>query len=247
MTLAVLVLSEDGGDLESKTVAKVVSKLVTVRGERGEPTIAFEPSEDRVVHEALSGNAWLSRRADHDVKLVALVRLIAEYIASDRVVLFHYDGDVPWSKRAMAERPAQFAARVQSRVRSLLEARFSGDELSGKLANLVEVVPHYSIEAWAYQAIDEAIALCRKHHRGEHVREFTAWMQHRAAIDELVKPKQALALRSDHNGHLAERLTTKDVIETVAADASLAELVRRLVASPLLKPYVREALIASTP
>ena len=120
MTLAVLVLSEDGGDLESKTVAKVVSKLVTVRGERGEPTIAFEPSEDRVVHEALSGNAWLSRRADHDVKLVALVRLIAEYIASDRVVLFHYDGDVPWSKRnggttgtvrGTGTEPCPFAAR----------------------------------------------------------------------------------------------------------------------------------------
>jgi hypothetical protein len=151
------------------------------------------------------------------------------------VVVFHFDGDTPWADRARSQTPVQFDREVRVRVRQHLSK--DPDSIESRMARLIEVTPHYSVEAWTFQATDHAIGICRKKYFGRDVNKFEQWSLDRGELDEVVKPKEETCLSNRHNAELAERVPCRQVL---AAGKSFSELLKRLRSCPELAPLIRE-------
>lgn len=238
MGVDILVLSEDRGQ-GFETIAAILGRLLKTHGPMGEPLVNVMPSEDRVVCEAAHANLWKSSSGYDYHKKVSLARTIATKLALGVVVVFHYDGDTPWANRTGAQTPAQFERRLRIPVRQHLSKH--PDLVESRLARLIEATPCYSVEAWTYQSIDQAIEICRRQYSGRDVDKFEEWSLDRGALDEVVKPKEETCLSSKHNSELAEHVPCKEVL---AVGKSFAELVRRLRLCPELAPLIRETLSA---
>ncbi|TKD12476.1 hypothetical protein [Polyangium fumosum] len=129
-------------------------------------------------------------------------------------VIFHYDGDTTWARRAEAKTREQFDREIRNRVAQVLSgARRSPDEIAQKLGRIIECVPFYSIEAWTYQATAKAIALCREKHRGDDIPTFEAWGADRTKLDEVHKPKEKTCLGGEHNEMLGKSVAVWDVVQ----------------------------------
>jgi hypothetical protein len=184
-----------------------------------------EPEEDLP---ASMGLGWKSTSQHDQPKILALCREIAGVLARLDMpcfVLFHYDGDKPWSaqKRAEAgrgginvENVEKFRAIIRPKVMQALlplssqssrppartkvaqppvPARTEAD-VQRLLGRLVEVVPFYCIESWLYQDFDTLRGHCAAG-CGKHVELIERWRQDKPSIEEVVQPKKAMPCVAD--------------------------------------------------
>jgi hypothetical protein len=235
----ILVLSEDRGQ-GFETIAALLRRLLLIYGPRGELLLKLVPTEERTVAEAAHANLWKSSSNQDHYKKVSLRRAIATKLKMGGVVVFHYDGDTIWADRADSTTPNQFERELRVPLRQLLTDSDSS-VVESRMARLIEVTPHYSIEAWTYQATDQAIGICRSKYSGRDIGKFQQWAAERGALDEVAKPKEETCLGNKHNEELASCVPCKEVL---AIGKSLAELLRRLQACPVLSSYVRSELSA---
>jgi hypothetical protein len=208
--VSILVLTEDSGKHAHDTIAALCKKMLQLV-EPGCQTqrIAFEPAKENA-RRVVNANQWKSGKKHRD--RVALVQTIATKIGEQNgFVFFHVDGDCVWSKRESSENFEKFESLIIRSVRALLLDRDVRrkpqvpPDVESQLARLRLIMPFYSVEAWLYQNIDVAIALCHAHHGGKDADRFARWREHRHELDELERPKDELCLQDRHNKELAER------------------------------------------
>jgi hypothetical protein len=161
---------------------------------------------------------------------------LATELDEGKVVVFHYDGDTPWTRRRESVTKQPFAAL---RVRL---SQVSGKQSHLRPARLLEMVPHYSIEAWVYQATAAAVELCETHYHERDVALFRSWSVDRGLLDELEQPKSRTVLGSKHNAELARHIPVPDIVR---ARKSLSEFLRQLNEVPELSRLLRDEVAES--
>jgi hypothetical protein len=159
-----------------------------------------------------------------------------------------------WRDRDSSENTEKFKELIWEKVRLIiqmpLEKQANGKtdaasidaQARQRMERLKQVVPFYSIEAWLFQNIREAIRLCETHHSGRDVMKFRAWEQERSALDEVMKPKEAVCQGAKHNLTLASQgfpareargagKSFASVVQMLSQDAELREALRRTYSS----------------
>lgn len=205
----ILLLSEDGSPDARPTLTALAKKMMQLLdGQCRTNELQFEPLDEATVA-IVRDNLWKSTKARDEHKVRALRRMLATRLAEDPpgFVLFHIDGDCPWARRALSENRAKFDRVIADKVREVLaheQPGWTSAELDRCMSRLIVLVPFYSIEAWVYQNIERGRALCRRHHGESHLQQLDEWERDRAAIDEIVKPKEVGCLQSKFNRDLAE-------------------------------------------
>lgn len=238
----ILLLSEDGSEHARPTLEALVKKMLRlVDAQCRTNELRFEPPDEASVA-IVRGNLWKSTNRKDEIKIRALRRMLATRLAENPpgFVLFHIDGDCRWSERALSENRAKFDKMIADKVREVLEHEqpaWTNDELDRCMARLIVLVPFYSIEAWVYQNIKRARKLCGDHHGGRHSQQFDDWERDRAAIDEIVKPKEEACLKSNHNRDLAENAFPHE--DAYKAGASFRGTVEALAACDDLRGALR--------
>lgn len=221
--LSVLVLTEDSSADAHEVVSCLTRRAFQVVEERCHThRIEWQPASDEA-RVATRGNLWKSRKRDRELR--DLVRSIATKLgeggAVPGFVVFHFDGDRPWSQRDQSENLARFGEIIEYRVRVLL----AGHGLAHTVAKLIPLVPFYSIESWTYQNIARARQLCCD--RAEHRALLDAWEADRASLDEVVRPKEALCLGDRYNKDLCgQGWPVAEVAEAGASFAAAVEAMR---------------------
>jgi hypothetical protein len=221
---SVLILTEDSGRHAVDTIRELFSRAVVSLVHPGCETnkIRFEPGNESAKR-AMQGNMWRNRRHTVDVAQAVATKLAEK---EPGFVLFHTDSDCPWGDRRETE-DRRFTLLVAS-IKRLLLNRFSGDseEVDARLRNVLQLVPHYSVESWLYQNTAAAKALCQRN-CGNHVRQFETWEQNRTLLDEVSKPKESTCLGSRFNLQLAsERFPCQAVYEAGKSYAAWIVMLR---------------------
>lgn len=212
---SIALLSEDRSEPTWRGLKAILQKLLRRFEDDGfTPCTEFVPAEPNV-RPVLIANRWRSTQARDESEKRELWKYLARKISEPGTfVVFHYDGDSPWSKRTESPARAQFDREVRTRVEQVLSgARLSRAEISRRMERLIECVPFYSVEAWTYQATPRAVALCREKHRGADMEKFKAWGANRRELDEVWKPKDASCLRGEHNEELGQHVPVWEVVE----------------------------------
>lgn len=238
--VSILVLTEDSGKHAHDTMVALCKKMLQlVEPACQTQRIEFEPAREGARH-VVNANRWKSGKKHRE--LVDLVKTIATKIGErDGFVFFHVDGDCAWTRRGATdfvetleklktlerletiETLEKFKTLIVRPLRDLLLTSgvrgqpMSAHGVDSLLARLRLVVPFYSMEAWLYQNIDVAIALCREHHGGKDADRFARWKERRHELDELEQPKQQICLHDKHNKELAETAYPARVVYDVGA------------------------------
>lgn len=206
--MRVLILSEDGSSRSEQVVRSLLlSSWRLIRGYFDESAVEFLPA-DPARAKAAKANLWRSKQ-NHDQQAVITLR---QYIATNLLisdcsfVYFHYDGDVAWSGRddgVAKPAPEVFDERMRTQVFMLLQSH-GGAQAECALRRLVEVVPYYSVEAWAYQNTQVAREICLAKYGCVDGGRLSQLEADRGWIDEVEKPKDEFALGGAHNLELVE-------------------------------------------
>ncbi|MCB9701347.1 MAG: hypothetical protein H6711_05610 [Myxococcales bacterium] len=250
--ISLLLLTEDSGkEAESALRAFLDRLLRRVVAGASVDAGSWDPAEGDV-RAVVRGNAWKSpaRR-----ELVQLRQYIAAKLRSPGgFVFFHFDGDRPYRDREASENIKKFNELIQKHVRDILggpppmrrprrHASAPPVPTAPLMEKLIPIVPFYSVEAWYFQNTERALAHCLANPkcRGGCQATLATWTADRGALDELIKPKEALCFRAGHNLDLAR--TSYPLDSVLAARKSLHDLVAQLSACAPL----REALEATRP
>jgi hypothetical protein len=208
--VSIQVLTHDTGKHAHDTMVALCKKMLQlVEPACQTQRIEFEPAREAARH-VVNANRWKGGKKHRE--RVDLLKTIATKIGErNGFVFFHVDGDCAWSRRdATDAREKQLETLIRQPLRALLLASgvrgqpMSGPEVENLLARMQLLIPFYSVEAWLYQNIDVAIALCQAHHGGKDADRFASWRERRHELDELERPKQQLCLQDRHNKELAE-------------------------------------------
>ena len=229
-----MVLTEDSGAGAYDTVralAKEMLKLLVpgVRTHR----VHFTPLADENARRAMHANLWKSTNRLDQPNIRLLVRsIITELLKPDGFVLYHIDGDRPWSEHESSENERAFTSRmlppIKAGVRDFLQKQpHAAAEPGERMKRLRLLVPFYSIEAWLYQNAREARRLCEEEGCKQCAVKLADWEMDRASLDEIPRPKGALCFQDKHNAHLASSgFPARDVYD---AGASFARTVDGLL------------------
>ncbi len=236
MGVEILVLSEDRGQ-GFETIAAILKRLLRTHGSTGEPLLKLIPAEDRMVWEAAHANLWKSSSKDDYQKKVSLRRTIATSLQLGALWCFTTTAIPLGPTTLISSRRDNSSGNWEYLCDSYFKDPDS-NVVESRMARLIQVTPHYSIEAWTYQAAEQAIGICRNS-SGRDVDKFEQWSSDRGALDEVVKPKDETCLNNKHNFELAEHVPCKEVL---AVGKSFAELLRRLQLCSELRPLIRDAL-----
>jgi hypothetical protein len=241
--LSVLILPEDGANDAHETLkalAKAAFKLVDPNVNTLKDRLDFEPMAGE--HKRLVTSALWKGRPTHPDDRKAFLELIV-YMATklsepNGFVIFHVDGDSPYTERAHASNAKKNPQRFKEVIEKELRAYFVGKkvsepEIERRLARILKFFPYYSLEAWLYQNIPVAKALCAQNHQSACHGTFAAWESDRAALDEIEKVKERCCLRSRHNLELAEKQFPAD--RAYAAGKSFKDAVDLASSSVALK------------
>lgn len=212
---SIALLSEDRSETTWRGLKVILEKLLRRFEDDGFSARVEVLPSDPSVRPVLIANRWRNTTGVYESEKRELSRYIARKISEPGgFVVFHYDGDTIWSKRARSQGLAQFERELRTRVEQWLASfRLPSDEIARRMRRLVECVPFYSIEAWTYQATDRAMAICREKYRGLDVEKFESWGADRTRLDEVMKPKTETCLRDEHNEDLARHLAPADVVQ----------------------------------
>lgn len=243
--LSVVILTEDrhGHATVEALVRRMFDLVVPGYGSHRIHILPREPREE----EAMPGNAWKTdgkNPVEHQKK-VRLLRYIARKLSEpDTFVLFHIDGDRPWSERDTSENTAKFAQLVQIALPQVIDVARVNVARGRRHAEpnpvppplhverLLLLCPFRSIEAWLYQNVRAAIEICRREHRGEHMAALQDWEGRRTELDELPAPEKEVCLGKAHNRELAT--SGFPAQEAYDVGKSFAASVDRLVACDAL-------------
>ena len=220
--MSVLLLTEDSGAEAFDTfqrLAKELLKQVDPSVQTQPEALAFEPVRSKEALQALHANVWKSDKKNDHGKQVELVRTLAtQLLLENGWAFFHFDGDRAWADKDSSENVSKFKARVWEKVRLLIQMKMEEHGKQGgkspvstdtevrakqRMSRLKPVVPFYSIEAWLFQNTREGARLCETHYGGRDTEQFRKWEQDRAALDEVLKPKEQVCLGAKHNLELA--------------------------------------------
>ncbi|WP_309892543.1 hypothetical protein [Archangium sp.] len=230
-----MVLTEDSGAGAYDTVhalAKEMLKLLVpgVQTHR----IDFKPLEDENARRAMHANLWKSTNPLDQPSIRLLIRsVITELLKDTGFVLYHIDGDRPWSEHESSENVREFRSRmlppIEAGVRLQLQKQSHDAREPGKrMKRLQLIVPYYSIEAWLYQNTRETRYLCEQEGCGQcYPQKLAGWEQNRASLDEVTQPKKALCFQDQHNVRLAS--SGFPAQETYDAEASFHHAVLQLL------------------
>jgi hypothetical protein len=225
--VSILILTEDSGKHAHHTMIALCKKMLQLV-EPGCQTqrIEFEPAKEGA-RRVVNGNGWKSGKKHRE--LVDLRKTIATKLGErSGFVFFHTDGDCAWSRRGPNDVREMFETRIARPLRDLLLTRgvhgqpMSAPEVEILLKRLRLLVPFYSIEAWLYQNIEVAIALCHAHHGGKDADRLASWRECRHELDELHQPKNELCLQDRHNKELAERAYPASAVYQAGASFAAA-------------------------
>lgn len=234
-----LVLGEDSAGDAHETLVALAKKIFRLVDDSYDwQQIRFEPPE---VKAALRGNLWKSKNPKDNQDRLDLIRYIATKLLEGETsfVLYHIDGDRTWADREESENVRKFQAFIETDVRQFVEhrRRQTGRPIEGafSLAQLLVMVPFYSLEAWVFQNTQLCRRLCEEHEtcKGKHAALFEAWQKDRTALDDILGPKEKICFGGKHNHRLAESL---DVDTVYYAERSLYETVNDFMRRP---PLVR--------
>lgn len=212
----VALLSEDRSEGTWRGLKAVLLKLLRRFEDDGyTQRVDIQPA-DANVRPVVIANRWRSTSPKDQAAKRELWRYVARKISEPKgFVVFHYDGDERWSRRALSKARAQFDREIRTRVAQVLSgSNLTQQEITRRMARLIECVPFYSTEAWLYQATERAKALCEAHHRGEHVGQLDAWAADRTLLDDVLKPKDECCLQDEYNEDLGRHVPVRDVVET---------------------------------
>lgn len=243
--LSVLVLSEDSSPSAHETISALARKMLQfVDRHTASHRVRFLPTH---AQRAVRANVWQSRKPH--AQLVDLRRELARKVLEDDVpgyVLFHFDGDRRWSERASSTNAEKFETFVQG-LRPLVEKNLRDRGLvtddveaavTERLGRIFPVVPFYSIEAWLYQVTNRARELCSLG-CGKHLAIIDGWESDRAALDELIRPKEQLCIGSRKNSELAAAFTSELADTLYLLEQSFHATVERLQSCPGLAAALR--------
>lgn len=230
MTLSILLLTEDTGSEGVLCINRILSRLLRCFDYQGTPLVTFEPGDAAGFPNA-GGNRWKSnseRDADSTRRLCAG---IATRLALGDLVVFHYDADVTWSKQKSSDNVSTFARKIRNAVVQQLTAaaqRANRPEewISTCSAALIELVPHYSIESWTYQATEAGTKLCAQLGAVNDAKRFELWSSDRGLLDEISQPKELTCLKNSHNVELASSIPFDEVIRVGKSLAVFAGVLR---------------------
>lgn len=213
-SLSILLVSEDRAKDAIDTFRSIVKHMLRIISPSFEvQSNIFEPLADPDSMYISRGHLWKSTKREDRAKQIDFMRELANKLAegNSSFVFYHLDGDRPWSESKsglLCEHVGPFRDFIKKNI-PILPARQSPNNSIEKLisafdARLVLIVPYYSIEAWLYQNFSTARKLCLLHHRGEHLQQIADLQSSPASLDDIVKPKESLCLKSKHNRQLAE-------------------------------------------
>jgi hypothetical protein len=209
---SIALLSEDH-DRTWRGLRAVLEKLLERFEDDGyTPRVEIVPAEPSV-RPVLLANGWESPK--RDVERLELARYLARKISEPGgFVVFHFDGDRRWKDRARSARPPNFERLILLRVRQVLAAGRSAPspaEIDRRLRRIIPCIPFYSTESWIYQAVEQAMALCRSKHGGAHGETFASWRADRTRLDDVWQPKDNCCLRDHHNEELGRHVPVWEV------------------------------------
>ena len=233
--LTILVLSEDSGKDGRLTVKRVIERLL-LSWHEGRQVLEIDDTSDTPA--ASLANLWASKAGGK--KQVDFIRRLATELGTGRFVVFHYDGDTSWERRADAQLPAKFERMVRTKLAQLRAAKGKPVDVT----RLLEMVPHYHIESWVYQATDRAIQISQEQHGSTDVELYQKWAAERALLDEVPKPgpKEMMRLRDKHNAELAQHIPS---VEVIAVNKSFAAFARKLYGVVALESLRRPEIVAA--
>jgi len=144
------------------------------------------------------------------------------------LVLFHIDGDIPWSQGEGGTRGPNLEA-FERKLKPAMEAVLAMRQQSDCLERFMLVVPYYSIEAWIFQNLEEAKALYMRHypHGHEAVRLLEHYEGNRSDLEEACDLKERFRLLSQHRLHLVlTRWPSRKALNTRRSFALAVERLR---------------------
>lgn len=230
--MRVLLFSEDGSG-RSRDVLRFLFLRMCRLVAPGSQTqrIEFEDGR-RELAAIVQGAQWRSRSGKDHRRRVDLHQGIAIFLAQDRhFVVFHVDGDTTWSNREASAIRRELETEIRRLVRQVIAASRNptiasqAERLAGKL---LEVIPHYSIEAWLYQNTAVALEICQRHHGCSDRERLESWQKDRSLLDEIEKLPETTRLGRQHNLELAQDFTNHLATEVERAGKSFAATVIRL-------------------
>lgn len=227
--LSVLVFTEDTGEQVEPALRALLKKMFQLLdGSCGTHRIEFLPG-DQEARRALRGKAHGGGSADSHRMRLQLAGKIADQLAKtdpEGFVAYHSDGDRRWSERSEGDFPdfRRLLAVVIDRLRAPRRQPVAIDPR--RIDRLLLLAPYWELEAWLYQNLEVARALCQQLDERRHLTLFDAWEGSRATLDDVKDTKEACCLHDRHNRVLAETAYPKD--EAYAAGASFAATVDRM-------------------
>lgn len=226
--LSVLVMSEDSGEQVGPALFAILKRMFqVVEPACGTHRLEFLPSDDES-RNALRGKVHAGPKPAAYRHRLLLAGKIADQLAKanpDGFVAYHADADRRWSERT--DNDFSDFTRLRDVVAERLRTPRRGGAGDPSLVDRLFLLGAYwELEAWLYQNLDVARALCREHDGGGHDALFDEWELDRALLDDVKDTKDACCLRDRHNQRLAEEAYPRDA--AYAAGASLAASVDRM-------------------
>lgn len=200
-------LTEDSGNHSHATwtaLLKQMCRIVDGSCDTGPETFVVEPPEQSV-SKVMSGTGW-REKASHP-RMVEFWRTIAEQLASEKVVVFHVDGEVPWSKRKDSANVAGVEQIARRRLRDTLEdvLEYSPEEIAARMQLFVPVHPFREIEGWLFHNFDELRRICARRRLPVPacVEQWETQVE-TLELEEEERPKERMPFKAEHNRDLAE-------------------------------------------
>jgi len=246
--ISLVILTEDSGK-DGRTTVEALAKrmLQLVVPGYGRHRLHVVP-RDSQEEEAMRGNVWKTdgkNPKDHERRVRLLRYLVRQLSLPDTFVLFHIDGDRPWSERHTSENVEKFDRLVRARLPQVADrgrannakTRTYGPAYTNppvlRFEHLILICPFRSIEAWLYQNIAVAVEICHREHQGAHSHELQTWESRRDKLDELPTPESSVCLAKAFNLELATRgfpaQAAYDVRKSFAATVERLRACRALV------------------
>lgn len=245
-----LVLSEDSSPDGAPTVGTLVSRMLAHLGCETH-LLQFRSIAEPAAVEVVGGNRWQGLK---NARVESTLRRVCAEVAGvlrspNGFVAWHVDADHAWGDGSESLNERRLREVIEQRVRRIVAdeddvpdlrrrraRKPAAAELTSRpaerrdheelMAKFVRLVPSYSIESWLYQNTSRAVALCREHHRGEHVAKLEAWADDRSRLDEVERPKDTTCLSDKHNLDLAR--SAFPVASVVGQSPSFSRAVERL-------------------
>lgn len=211
-------LTEDSGTHSHATwtaLLRRMCRIVDGSCDTGPEVFVVETPEPSAM-QVMSGNGWREKTSHR--RMVEFWRTIAEQLGGEKIVIFHVDGDVPWSRRKDSLNVAAVEKIVLRRLRDTLEdvLNCAPAEIDARMQFFVAVHPFREIEAWLFHNFDELRRICAR--RGMPVpARVDVWEAQGEALEEEEHPKERMPFKAEHNRDLAENAFPADRLHSLGS------------------------------